>query len=907
MERLGNDFNDRGSVLDKRELEELRRRKGECVKCGQKCFERKLFRLIPITINGKVLDGRCLDCEPLDSSHDGLMPAVARVATSEERSRIRPGPRHTSSGASVSSSRSARDRRSRGRARKAPSNQRLQRAQSERGGSLMNPAAARPPSSTSSYSTSRSSSDNLARETSMDSYYDAAKSEMTRYDNSSNEMMSPAESAQRPDDPEQAPHHPGQRQASATSNSSAASTGTSGSSVAVDVPQGELDDSTLHSTYDAASISDPIDSNHPLAAAPNNDDLQEALQRITGQGLSSEEAISTLEASGMAAHPTAAALLDYYRRSTQESQRSLLSSASTTSEAYSLSQQIPEISADMPNHGVLDRGGAVSFQHLGGGHPGQSLGSSNHRGTIERTSSRRSNARYITGSTRSLDSMSSFGDEPSFRYGSDSVSFGDSNYNGHHSASLDTSERRNSLPRLSSGASVASGQSRNSNVSAASQDVGLERLAGADDGDFVETLNVMRDYPDSMAVQLSGLQMLAEVMLEEEDFEILPDLGAANVIIEAMDADPSNSAIQIGACRALLNACGSLENQISFCDAGIVDPILRSMDTFPSNENVQEHAMAVLANLGAAEPNLDELLEKGAIVRIIEAMERHTDERQLQMKGCSAITNFASHTSPLKNKIMDLGGGGAVVVTMSLNQNDSELQEKALRAVRNLSANSDENKLKLAHIGGVDSVVTAMQIHRDEPGVQETGAWSLCNLAGHVDNRRLIGDCGGVDVTLRAMWVHGDLVSVQEWCMRALFTLTLDEYNGDKVLEVGGLSAIVTAMQTHVESPGVQEMGCAVLCNLASTQERRLLIVDEEALDAIVLAMVVFSEELMVQQQACQVLMQLAIAENFTAMQASNVPSLVEAAAERFQECEEPAEWLLTTLNEFAAHYEDGE
>jgi hypothetical protein len=91
--------------------------------------------------------------------------------------------------------------------------------------------------------------------------------------------------------------------------------------------------------------------------------------------------------------------------------------------------------------------------------------------------------------------------------------------------------------------------------------------------------------------------------------------------------------------------------------------------------------------------------------------------------------------------------------------------------------------------------------------------------------------------------------------------------------------------------------------NLASNQERKLRIVDEEAQSAIVLAMVVFSDEVMVQQQACQVLLQLAVTENCKSIQASNVRELVQAVADKFDDCKEPAEWLFNTLDEFASSY----
>lgn len=41
-----------------------RRKRGYCQTCGRKCFERKQFKMIPITSPARVLKGRCLNCKP---------------------------------------------------------------------------------------------------------------------------------------------------------------------------------------------------------------------------------------------------------------------------------------------------------------------------------------------------------------------------------------------------------------------------------------------------------------------------------------------------------------------------------------------------------------------------------------------------------------------------------------------------------------------------------------------------------------------------------------------------------------------------------------------------------------------------------------------------------------------------
>jgi hypothetical protein len=103
MEQLGTDFNATGSVMSRAELEDLRRKRGECVTCGRKCFQKKLFKMIPITDHGRVLNGRCLNCNPLDAA-DGALPAVSRPATQADLARFTRSQNNLRSGASGTAS-----------------------------------------------------------------------------------------------------------------------------------------------------------------------------------------------------------------------------------------------------------------------------------------------------------------------------------------------------------------------------------------------------------------------------------------------------------------------------------------------------------------------------------------------------------------------------------------------------------------------------------------------------------------------------------------------------------------------------------------------------------------------------------------------------------------------------------
>ena len=89
MDQVGTDFAASGSVLSRQELENQRRKRGECVTCGRKCFQKKLFKLIPITDPGRVLEGRCLKCKPVDNKdQQGKLVAATKPATREDMARF---------------------------------------------------------------------------------------------------------------------------------------------------------------------------------------------------------------------------------------------------------------------------------------------------------------------------------------------------------------------------------------------------------------------------------------------------------------------------------------------------------------------------------------------------------------------------------------------------------------------------------------------------------------------------------------------------------------------------------------------------------------------------------------------------------------------------------------------------
>jgi hypothetical protein len=863
MEQLGIDFNATGSVMSKAELEELRRKRGECITCGRKCFQKRLFKMIPITDHGRVLNGRCLNCKPLDANEGGLIPAVSRPATAEDLARF---------------SRSQSNLGPGGGGGRSASNSGLS-------GAGVRPASRRP--SSRSYSGSEAAARSATpAAASLTSMRPPGRSQSL----SSGQVVAQHAEAPRgrPSDQDSSSSR-GQaassRERSITPSNSQKNMGSAPIPPPVDFDSGS---SPGHPSADSRRRYPPLPLD--IRSAHSNDPYGREMGDAYGDALETRSVPHNDYNTGHDLYPPgdlqseahSSSQNEYYNHE-NHSQRSFGAHSQGGEPPQSRRGVARHHSGDgnhtgPPRHGMLDRGGEITFVN----NPQQPQ----HHNTPPTSSIARQ-----MGSNRTLSSMSSMEEDIVNGRVNSQKRFVPPNHAFYEEDSIN-----NNTIRSRDSAGVRS-------VMSIDDDRAIDRIHLAD-GDCAEILAVMRENLGSISVQSYALKELSCLHLGPEDQDRLAQFGAMELIVDAMHSYPEDLELQIHGCRAVWNGSGTPENQIDFVNSGALDIILSDMDRFIDNAEIQECAMGTLSNLAAAEPNLLRMIESGTVPRVVEAMNKHSENNLVQAKGCSAITNMASHLSPLKKDIMDMGGGGAVVICMVMHPDDFDLQEKALRALKNLSSNNDENKVELANIGAIDAVITAMQVHRDQPGVQEAGAWTLSNLASNNDNKAVIGDSGGIDVVIRAMWVHAGNVKVQEWCCRALYTLTLDRHNSGMVLQVGGISAVVNAMQAHVDSGPVQEMGCAVLCNLAFDESSKMRIVDEEALDAIVLAMVLYTDDAKVQESACEVLLQLAIVENFKSMQASNIGELASAAATKFPEnCKEPALKLLHVLEGYCAEY----
>lgn len=948
MESMGSDFSNSGSVMSKAELEEVRQKRGECKTCGQKCYKKKLFKMIPIDEHGKVLNGRCLHCRPLQpkdvAGDGGVTAAVSRPATRQDLERFE---RTRSQLHMTTSTRNLNGSGALNRTSTPRSTRSLSRSAS--GSQAPNSVASRSTGDSHSIGSAGSSSANgqtagrrvlsfvqvptttpidsspapKAQSKGQPSSFEANRHLKTSFSANEENQALPLPS------PSRLP-----RDLSSTSGTDFANmrdnfVGPIPTSSMLPSPQLS---SNARKTTQNGSVSRPLASTFDTCVGeatcgeassavghslpPTPDELQRAAMTILAaqkHGLYQE----VFDASVLqgyqesqrhpkpvndptpAEHPSGMNSIEN-RLSVSDvdsAEGPMMADDGFTQEELSVPDRISSAvsvnsSSSYSQHPLDEYGDYFDsaerpvhgILNRGGAISMSPLGVRGVSGTSMGIRDRR------TESFRTLSSMSSIEEElyPISGSGPSTLRRGgmDDVFEEAHESNLSFQSGAGSMYSSSLVASptISRHVSRENSIRSLPVEPPFIDRIRNACQAYDELMLILKETGKSPGAAREVLQALASLKIGAEDYDRLVDMGAPFVIANVLRAHMDFWEVQVEGCGAIWNMSGTPRIQLAFVDAGVLEAIIMSMDRFIENQELQEMAIATLSRLGGDPQNAEIIVERGVIQRVVGAMEKHSGVASLRIKGCCAVTNLACHDSPLKQRIMALGAGHAVVASMVEHPDDFYLQETALKALRYLCASCEANKVELASMGGIDAVISAMQHHRDEAKVQEEGAWTLSTLAVNYDNNSAIGDCGGVDVIVRAIWVHSDNVKVQEYCCRALFTLTKDPHNVDIVLNVGGIAAVVNAMQGHTESTAIQEMGCSVLANIADTDEVRMRIVDEEALDAIVLAMVLHSNNVQVQERACYVLHCLAIRPNTKPMKAANVVELARAAAMKFPE-----------------------
>ncbi|KAL7463602.1 hypothetical protein ACHAXS_003961 [Conticribra weissflogii] len=936
MDTFGNDLSSGGQVLSRAELLHRRQRNGECLTCGTKLFKKKLLSKVPLTIPGKVLDGRCLSCQPLDPSKGEELVASC-VAVSPGSAGGASNPRGLSGGSGSGSGSSGFHRNPSG-GRSQPS----QQSDSQSRGSHDSTASGggisgRSASTRNVRATPRQLLANNVSSSMPPSRQGggAAHSPSVTFSESSSSTVSA------PNNPHN--HHHGINTAYGRSQSSRNNNvnGTDNTS-ARDIPMRR-----------AVTLENPPSSSHSPATPSSN-------QR--GNNFASFKA-----ARDIVARTAAKSMKKMSLQNKPSFQKDDVDDELEEEVHHSEEEEDDDFDDDDNDNDVYEDGHSQRSGNAKSGskkkrkekkHKNKDKGKSSkdeerrhnsQEEIIQRNSTGRRNTfltkqmprpsqvlamdpeflAYLNG----LDDDDGSGDD-SGRYGGDCDNSNTRHQQQHHhqqqqfhpSNNNNDSSNHNLESVTDIGESYqsnSSGYSKHSEYSNGSSNGSTsnnpnnnstfqppkrlsreERNAlatlASNNLTYIEIINLMMLHSLSPIIQNEALHALS--LIHDPSLEVLDQVSDScgfEIIVSAMGSVADDPIAQTNACKVLFIASSFGEHhQVAIGNAGGIDTLGDAMTVFHDDMIVLEGCLLALSNLCIPKRNLRHFLAKSIVELTLDAMGKSVDNCGLQEHGCAVLANLAAHPGG-RTKIRECGGCDTIVVSMVVNPTDVEVQLQALVALKNLCVRDDENKVVVANAGGIDAVIGAMQSHRNEAKVQEKGSWVLGILGMNEDNKCYIGENGGADVIVRAMFVHATNSSVQEKACRALWTLSVYPHNKYIIVEVGAIAAVIGAMQSHAEEASIQEKGCGVLSNIAANDDKlKVRIVQEGALDVIVMAMVLHGENETLQERACILIKKLCIPENVPSMVMANMAPMMAVAAEINETCREKAVYVMSLLDD---------
>ena len=862
MDYIGSDFNSTGSVIPKSELTAARLKRGECPTCGRKCYKKKLFKMIPIdNEDGKVVNGRCLYCNPLSNKnhknpsghsrsgsngrqpqtmqrsksyhpHSGSSIPADGDALSSLPVRAMSSPPHVRGRAPVKAS-SHPDLRVDHRTSTKPSKVPLSEHSISSRKSLQSSKAKRDHSSSSLGRSFHS----VASSCSVDSASCGSSSVGTRQS------------------------HPHQQQRYLTTPSSQKSQEST-----------SLSNATSPEELQRAALL--------LVAAAKEHGLQDGGALAT----SLQDIVNNIAKSNKTESPHAATTADFTSDEDDETMKDLV---------------VGHLNIASENTRVLDRGGAFPMRYgrliyTGSTRTVSSMSSIDEGEKSLPTSHIQFQPPFRAvgkNSSRTLGSLSTIDgtNEEEFysQSGYDQKSASASNITNDF-----TDEKLDSKPPATFESVALSVESP---AAKQTQEIYTEETT-AHEKEIELLRSKLQNSIDSSSLVLSmeAMELLSQSLGSSlHDPEAYKDLcvdsGLVGVLIAAMGQFPESPEIQIKICEILADIVASNEchhprsastkisrSQVIVEKEGAAEVILfSSMIIQEDDPRVQEAALnAMLRLCKDCEENQISFWKLDAIQPILLAMENHTNESQVQELGALVISILVDNpdNENARSAVGENGGIPLILRATSIHSEAPRVIESCMRALEALISECPSNiHTLLSAPGATKTILDVLRSDSQNFDLQEIGfamLVKLTTLAEHtdllLDNRGFIGEAGKSE---------GDIV----------------EEMSNQLLE-GLIETILETIQAHPTAPVIQDFGFAILANLTDSNETKMFIVDLGALDAIVLAMVLHKDHAGVQYQTCNLLLLLATQENYQHILAANPIELVKLAAHKYPEaCLEPA------------------
>lgn len=759
--QIGTDFSSSGSVMNKSQLEEQRRKRGECLTCGEKCFQKKLFKMIPLTIEGVVVDGRCLKCKPLDAlSNEITLPAAIRPATREDLQRFNQ---------MQSSMRDMRPPTTRSHQMRQSTPAQLQKRPTHTAitsrpppiQELRSPDSAHPPAAPK-------------RAASMATL--AVKSKQ----HSVPQMTAPLKRSASmfpTDNVGSIGRH--QPETYRQNQSIPESLGVSQELIP---PHVEYDQSLLgeSSAHERLGFESGGNSSKSLKSEDDEANYQIPVHGVLNRGgeFKYEETTVPLENGDKKSDP---------HRVIAESSRTVSSMSSIEEELdyeFGAHQQSWTPANKKLSENVLEE----SDDDLSIDSETGSCRSKDNGSTYSSKSSRRGSAP----NSRQLESRAM-----------EALATASDNY-----CTIVTIMRE--LPL----SAIVQQESLKQISEMRLSDEGYSDIM--DIGVLEDIKRAMTSHLNNLHLQCLGCRAIWNLSATTQNQIRLVEEDALDSIIFAMKTFPAESDLQEKALSALSNLGAAAENQDKILNSDTLEQIVAAMNKHSENGLVQSKACSALTNLASYDSTLKrEIMEKNGGGAVVISMIMHPEDTDLQEKALRALRNICANNDENKVEVANVGGIDAVISAMQVHRDEVGVQEAGAWTLSNLAVNP-ENKAIIGDSGGIDVVIRAMWVHSDNAGVQEWCCRALWTLSVDAQNRLVMMEVGVISAVVNAMQAHTNVATVQEKGCGVLSNLAAtDDEIRIRIVQEEGLDAIVMAMVIHADNRAVQDRACSVLKRLA--------------------------------------------------------------------------------------------
>jgi len=297
------------------------------------------------------------------------------------------------------------------------------------------------------------------------------------------------------------------------------------------------------------------------------------------------------------------------------------------------------------------------------------------------------------------------------------------------------------------------------------------KLAAARAGSIKSTLNVMRKFPNDEQVQEIAVVVLSNLCQVEEIQLSISELDGVKTIIQAMAIHHKSIYVQESSCTVLnyladhshamktnINAargCEQIsiamvendnlgflhkalhaicaicadhdENKLSAINCGIIDSIVSAMQTHRDEADIQAAAALTFMNLGLSEATSPMIGENGGIDVMVRAMWLHSDNLDVQRSSCHSLHVLSSNTEN-QALMASVSGISAVINAMQMNVDDADIQAHSCGILANVAELDDDTRTQIVKDEALDAITIAMVIHGDNVRVQDEACSMLQNL-----------------------------------------------------------------------------------------------------------------------------------------------------------------------------------